>query len=416
VQDQTETRLRRIRGSVPLKRPDARTIAALTSNPGCARRAVLDAARVDKEYLAQRVGFPSSFGQSPYAIIRGNVFEARVRADECIELLRLLREDLGIDLPGVSYADLGATDRVDDTRARHARSRSRLLRAISDARQTISDGGSEHAGSEHGDGGEASLFAHPLLRISVGGQQVYVEPDLVAVQRGGMIHVIEIKSFPVIDGQADGEKAAAAAIQAAVYVLALRRMLGRPELVSDEVVLVCPKDFSNTPVASKLDVRRQILVLEHQLARLTDIGLLLDTLPVELTFDGDDRCHGATPAGPVTELTDALGCLPARYVPGCLSVCDMAFFCRHEAAGRTAALGVEVREQLGGVETVAEALGLAEGTVAPADDQIEAAAMLRTIARVYASALDRPVQDPSEQGTREQGPPKQGPSAAGVAG
>jgi hypothetical protein len=66
----------------------------------------------------------------------------------------------------------------------------------------------------------------------------------------------------------------------------------------------------------------------------------------------------------------------------------MAFFCRQEAAGCTAALGVEVREQLGGVETVAKALRLTEGTAAPADDQAEAAATLRTIARVYASALD----------------------------
>jgi hypothetical protein len=230
----------------------------------------------------------------------------------------------------------------------------------------------------------------------VGGQNVYLEPDLVAVQRGGMIHVIEIKSFPVIDGQADGEKAAAAAIQAAVYVLALRRMLGRPELVSDEIVLVCPKDFSNTPVATRVDVRRQILVLEHQLARLTSIDMLLDRLPSELTLDVSDRCDGVL-VKPAVDLTDALGHLPARYAPSCLSVCEMAFFCRDEAAGCTAALGVEVRERLGGVETVTEALGLAEGTVAPADDQAEAAAMLRTIARVYASALDT---GPGKAGSR----------------
>jgi len=379
VQDQTEARLRRIRGLVPPKRHDARTVAALTSNPGCARRAVLDAAGVDKERLARQVGFPSSFGQSPFAIVRGNVFEKRVTEDECVELLQLLREDLGIDLPVVSYADLSSTDRTGDTstdrademlRARYAGSRSRLFQAIVDAR-----------------GGGASLFMHPLLRMPVGGRPVYLEPDLVAVQRGGSLQVIEIKSFPVIDGQADGAKAAAAAIQAAVYVLALRRMLGRPELVSDDVVLVCPKDFSNTPVATRVDVRRQILVLEHQLARLTSIDQLLETLPAELTFRMADRRDGAV-AESVIKLTEALGHLPARYVPGCLSVCDMAFFCRQEAVGCTAALGVGVREQLGGVETVAEALGLADGTVAPTEHQTEAATTLRTIVRAYTSALD----------------------------
>jgi hypothetical protein len=60
VQNQTEARLRSIRGLVPPKRHDARTIAALTRNPGCDRRAVLDAAGVDKERRP-----PPSFGQSP---------------------------------------------------------------------------------------------------------------------------------------------------------------------------------------------------------------------------------------------------------------------------------------------------------------------------------------------------------------
>src|SRR5438270_10649604 len=41
-------RLAELRGPVPPRHHDARTIAALTANPGCARRAVLDAAGVDK--------------------------------------------------------------------------------------------------------------------------------------------------------------------------------------------------------------------------------------------------------------------------------------------------------------------------------------------------------------------------------
>ena len=60
---------------------NARTIAALTSNPGCARRAVMDAAGVDKERPARHVGFPAKFGQSRFAITRGNAFEAQVKAE-----------------------------------------------------------------------------------------------------------------------------------------------------------------------------------------------------------------------------------------------------------------------------------------------------------------------------------------------
>ncbi|WP_045878525.1 hypothetical protein [Pseudofrankia sp. DC12] len=397
----TEARLERIRGSAVPRRHNARTIAALTSNPGCGRRAVLDAAGVDKDGLADRVGYPAGFGQSPFAIVRGNVFEKQVKADGAAELLRLLRDQLGLDLSSATYRDLGASSDVvagggalgeGGLDARHAASVAALTQAAGDAASGPVSGG--------------AVFDHPLLRLDVAGQEVSLEPDLVVAQPGGVFHIVEIKSFPVIDGQADGEKVAAAAIQAAVYVLALRRLLGRAqavaheavaheavaheavahEAVAHEVVLVCPKDFSNTPVVTKVDIRRQLLILEHQLARLTRIDSLLDALPDDLRLDLAVDASGA-PRLDASTLTRALGQIAARYAPGCLSTCELAFFCRHESTGRTATLGVGVREELGGVETVADALALAHGTRAPDDDQAEAAAMLRTTARVYAEVL-----------------------------
>jgi hypothetical protein len=105
-QGQPLSHLDRIRGQVPAKRHNARTTAALTSNPDCARRGVLDAAGVDKDKLATRLGFPPKFGQSEFAITRGSSFEAQVKANGCAELLRLLRESLGLDLAEVGYTDL----------------------------------------------------------------------------------------------------------------------------------------------------------------------------------------------------------------------------------------------------------------------------------------------------------------------
>jgi hypothetical protein len=67
---------------------NARTIAALAANPGCARRAVRDAAGVDKQRLAAYTGFSAPFGQSRFALARGNAFEAQVKADGAAELLR----------------------------------------------------------------------------------------------------------------------------------------------------------------------------------------------------------------------------------------------------------------------------------------------------------------------------------------
>ncbi|HEX5597272.1 MAG TPA: hypothetical protein VFX61_14835 [Micromonosporaceae bacterium] len=384
------SRLDRIRGAVAPLRHNARTIAALTGNPGCARRAVLDGAGVDKQRLASQVGFPARFGQSRFAITRGNLFEAQVKANGCAELLRLLRERLKLPIPEVAYADLGAADqepaegttqppagpgdvgaRVDSS-ARHVRSRQLLGRAAAHADRA------------------ATLFDHPLLRLEVAGQRVYLEPDLIAFQLAGRFHVIEIKSFPVIDGQADPGKVSAAALQSAVYVLAMRELLAElghdPELVSHEVVLVCPKDFTNQPVASLVDVRQQLSVLRRQLSRLARIDDLVVGLPAELTFDPRLDPAGAPTAEPAA-LVAALSALAARYAPDCLAMCELAYFCRDEARGTTAALGRTVREALGGVETVAEVLGLAAGTLPPAEEQAEAAALLRSAARLRTEVL-----------------------------
>ncbi|WP_320064972.1 hypothetical protein [Micromonospora sp. RTGN7] len=364
----TEERLAGIRGDGPPRRHNARTIAALTGNPGCARRAVLDSAGVDKPGLAERVGFPSRFGQSRFAITRGNVFEAQVKADGGAELLRLVAERLGVDPDGpATWTDLGADDRAGQPGQSDRSARSRAALA---------------AAAPTGMGEPAALFDHPLLGLDVAGQRVHLEPDLVAARLAGRFHVVEVKSFPVIDGQADPGKVAAAAIQSAVYVLALRELLAAeghdPELVSSDVVLVCPRDFANQPVASLVDVRRQLLVLRRQLDRMARIDDLLVQLPADFTAD---------PVADPAELRRSLLSVPARYAPDCLAACELAYFCRHATRAETATLGRPVREALGGVATVAEVLALAAGEHAGEPEQAEAAALLRAAARLRADAL-----------------------------
>lgn len=367
-----EARLDQLRGAVAARSHNARTIAALTSNPGCARRAIMDAAGIDKQRLASWAGFPAPFGQSQFAITRGNAFEAQVKAGGCAELLRLLRDHLGLPIPEASYDNLDEVGGITSLQVRHARSRSLLARAVTSG----------------GDAG--TLFDHPLLCLPVAGRKVYLEPDLIAFQLRGQFRIVEVKSFAAIDGQADGDKVAAAAIQSAVYVLALRELmasLGRgPDVVSPDVILVCPENFSNQPVATVLDVSKQLTVLRRQLSRLARIESLIDLLPAGLTFDLQLDEFGV-PHRPAGALTDAVQAVTARYVPECLASCEMCFFCRDEARGTTDALGREVRDELGAVEAVATALGLADGTLTPADDQAEAAAMLRAAARLRRECL-----------------------------
>jgi hypothetical protein len=280
-----------------------------------------------------------------------------MKADGCAELLRLLRETLGLDLPDdVAYTDLETVAGAQtDQDLRHAHARTHLEAATGPA-----------------------LYDHPLLKLRVAGQDVYLEPDLVAFQHNGKYHVVEIKSFPVIDRQADPAKVAAAATQAAVYVLALRRLLGDPGAVAHDIVLVCPADFGSRPMAVTIDVRRQLSVLEHQLARMVRVEQILAELPPGLTL----RLDLNRPAG---ELGAAVGAIDPCYSPNCLSSCELAFFCRNEGRKRTASLGTNVRDDLGGVETVDKVLALAES---PADNgaDSEVAAMIRTVARVYAES------------------------------
>lgn len=362
-----DRRLERLRGAAEPVPHNARTLAALTSNPGCTRRRVLDAAGVDKRALAEHLGTPTLFGNSPFALIRGKAFEALVKANGAAELIRLLRERLGLPLPEVAYDDLNSVAGHESLTARHLRSRQLLLRAA----------------RSHEDPG--TLFDHPMLRLQVQGRGVFLEPDLVAFKVAGQFRIVEIKSFPVIDRHADPDKVAAAALQLAVYALALRQLLAEsdvnPDLVSDQAVLVCPKDFSNRPTAALVDVRKPLTVVRRQLQRLHELDATLVELPAELTLDLRRDAAGVATRS-AAELADALDCLPPRYAPQCLSTCELAYVCRAGAAGTTAALGRSVQEGLAGIDTVAAVLGLASGQYQADPQQAESALLLRQAERL----------------------------------
>jgi hypothetical protein len=393
----TETRLARVRGRALPRSHNARTIAALASNPGCARRAIMDAAGADKQRLAAFAGFPAPFGQSRFALTRGNAFEAQVKANGGAELLKLLREHLKLPIPEASYDDLSEVGGNISLELRHARTRNLLARAAGAA--IAAGGAAPGSGAAIPADDAGTMFDHPLLRLEVGGRHAFLEPDMIAFQVRGKFHVVEIKSFSVIDGHADGNKVASAAIQSAVYVLALRDALAElglpPAAVADETILVCPGNFSNRPLAASLDIRKQLTVVRRQLSRLDRIDDLLGLLPDDLTFDLDPDVHGVprrTPAG----LGMAIRQIEARYAPECLNTCEMCFFCREEAGGRTAALGRDVRDDLGGVDQVATVLGLARSTPGAGppgsySDVAEAADLLRTAARLRGESLGRAV-------------------------
>jgi hypothetical protein len=328
----------------------------------------MDAAGVDKQKIAAHIGYPAPFGQSRFAITRGNAFEAQVKENGAAHLLTLLRDHLNLNVTEVGYTDFNDVGGNPARELRHVRTR---------------------LGLTGGDYAPRTLFDHPLLRLRVGGRHAYLEPDLIALRLDGSFHVIEIKSFPVIDGQADPAKVAAAAIQSAVYVRALRDLVaeagGDPGRVGHETILIAPKDFTSQPVATSLDVRRQLGVLDRQLIRMAKIEDVLGPCPETLTFDLDPDDDG-TPRRRREELAGAVALVPANYAPECLATCELCFACRAEAAGSTGALGKSVREDLGGIEYTAQALALARGQL-PSAERAEIAVQLLRAAQLREQLL-----------------------------
>ncbi|MEU5315843.1 hypothetical protein AB0G67_03785 [Streptomyces sp. NPDC021056] len=358
--------LAELRGpDVPAKALDARALAALAANPGCRRRAILDGAGVNKAALAGALGSPSAFGQSQFALTRGNAFEAKVKADGGAELLRLVHERLDRSAEPPAHA------RVPELTAIGPEGRTaRTALALREATEAA---------------GEWTLLDHPMLALDVAGSPAFLEPDAVVVHPDGTWTVVEIKSFPMLDGSADPAKVGAAARQAAVYVLALEQVAARltqedapAPAVRDRVLLVCPKDFSNLPTASAVDIRKQRAVTGRQLARLTRVQDIAETLPEGTCFD---------PARPAEELTAAVESVPATYAPECLAACELAFHCRDRsrAAGAVTSLGRSVRAELGGLTTVPDVLAAAHGEAGDAEDP--AVAALRRAAQLRAEAL-----------------------------
>lgn len=369
-----------LRGPGRPPRPlDSRALTALAANPGCGRRAVLDSAGVDKAALASALGAPANFGQSQFAFARGHAFEARATRGGGAELLRLLCARTGQSPP--EPEELSCPDLTAEGPAGRC---ARTSEALAEAGAGSDPEASTDAEVEPGAGTRGwSVLLHPMVSLEVAGAPVYLEPDALVVDPAGGVTVVEIKSFPILDGSAAPSKVGAAARQSAVYGLALAALGVR---VAESTLLVCPKDFSNLPTAALVDMRKQLATVRRQLRRLTRIDELTATLPEDTSFDLDL---------PPERLADAVAAVPATYAPECLAGCDLAFHCRARAreASEPTVLGRGTRAELGGLDTVKAALDAAHaGPPAQRRDSRSsvddpAIAALQRAARLRAEAL-----------------------------
>ena len=352
-----------IRGTLPRARANARSVAALTQNPGCTRRRVIDSAGVAAHDLAAKLGHPTLRGQSPFAIEGGNRFEDRLKERSGYALLV---EALApyVDLPAPPDLVVEDVNKVGGKR---------FTPEWMDARAAKTD---DALGKiARGDADAPHVVDHPVLRFELAGTQVNLEPDALAFRVGEKLELVEIKSYPIIDGQADPGKLSATAGQTAVYHMALRATLERlgfdPELLVWSVILVAPRNFGRQPVAHRVPLKKKSLSLARVLTAVPKTADVLADLDPGLTFDVD-------PGGTMDEatlraaLTVAVQQVGALFVPDCVTTCDMAAFCRAEAwaADDPARLGRDARDNLAGVHTLADALRLAENGTSPEEESL----------------------------------------------
>lgn len=356
---------------------NARSTAALLSNPACDRRAVLDAGRVDLVSLAERLGAPAQFGQSPFAIGQGNRFEERIKADDYASLVTAINDLLGI-FEGVENLRSVNLERVGNLRGREL-VKARAVQTAS-VLEAIAIG---QADSPH-------VVDHGVTTLEVGGNTVYLEQDALAFRVGEHLRICEIKGFPIIDGTASPTKVGTAARQTAVYVASIQDSLTArgfdPNLVSSEVILVCPKDFSITPTAVLVDVDREVRALRRQLRRRGDVSAIVEGIQARAKNNGVDigDLLAGVEASKVGSKADreaaqeVVDQLPFHYVPECLSSCDLSRHCRacSVAADQPARLGGDVASLLGSIDSIAVAIDLIDGAE-PSPDQAEVAAILR---------------------------------------
>lgn len=358
----TTAALRDFRGDFPAANFSARRIASALEAPGCHRRTVLDAASVDVDRLGVLTGSPPD-RQSPIAISRGKQFERQVTDNGMAAALSLVRTHLGLEIPEARTVDLspGALkEAYPDAQGRTMNQlRARLTRQHIENMITSPDQA-------------PNLIQHAMTTLPFGGETAYLEQDVLAFAVAGRIHVVEIKSFPAVDGRADPSKASETVRQTAVYLLSMQDLVvelgAPPDIVDTTVLVILPHNLSFRPIGLTVDAAMQVRRLRRQLAAVPAAAAVLDGLPDGVSLPAlpaknatpEARAEARSTAG------TALAALPARFCDGCVS-CPLFRFCRTEADSQQLAsrLGSEVAGGCGEVTTIGAALDLASGRRRP---------------------------------------------------
>ena len=327
------------------RRDTRRRFEQWARNPTCESNTLSAIHGISMADVAKKEGLPSTMGQSPFAVTRGQSFERGLFRDDGEALRKELEKHGVLPADSAGFIDLrlkqhgGPMRGMDNARAATLE----LLRDLADQKSKR----------------KPTLIASPTLLIPSGVMlpEALLLVDVIAITHpkggGAVIHVGEIKTYPDRGGHTDPEELAGARAQAGVYVHALRMVIGQLGLsaavtVSDRGFLVLSKPGFNQPsVRANEDLKYQAWRAERGFAQLEAAAARLP--------------WPETPKDQEKMIKTIIGA-ETTYSERCISFCDRAAGCWSTAveSGDPRVLGDDVARFLGGT-SLDRALALMEG-------------------------------------------------------
>ena len=315
-------------------------------NPTCDANTLSAVHNVRMDQAAREVGLAPTFGQSPFAIARGNRFEAGLFVEDAARLRSALERKQCLPEGSNGFLDL----RLRLNGGAHVRSVDEAIRLTEGWLRAVSAGGTK----------VASIVAAPMIRIPRGVilPEALLIIDVVTVLPSGggrtRITVGEVKVFPDRGGHTDPQQLASARAQAGLYRHAFELTVSsmglaeRVEVAADGF-LVFTWPGSNSPsVRAGEDLTYQAIRAERGFHRLEAVAL---SVVRDEDFSADNPSL-------IRRLLEA----ETDYSESCLSFCDLAPRCHQHAveADEPVILGSEVARVLGDT-TLTRAIELLNG-------------------------------------------------------
>lgn len=321
-------------------------------NPTCDANTLSAVHNIRLDAAARTAGLEPSFGQSPFAIGRGNRFEAGLFFDDAARLREALERKDCLPEGSAGFLDL----RLRMNGGAHVTTVDQALEQTEQWLRRIADATADE-----------SVVAAPMVKIPKGvilpEALLIIDAVVVTASDAGLprLTVAEIKVFPDRGGHTDGQQLATARAQAGLYRHALelvvdaRGLSGQVEVATDGI-LVFTWPGSNSPsIRAGEDLTYQVIRARRGFDRLEEVAA---SIVRQDDFASDE------PA-----LIDRVLNAQTHYSEACLSFCDLSPRCHQRAldADDSIVLGDEIKRLLG--ETpISRAIELVNGGE-PTDDR-----------------------------------------------